>query len=221
MLTCIEGLLDAPTLAAVQEQLTDRNSFRSGSDTASGKAKLVKHNLQGISSDSRIRGVSKLLEQTVIQHPVFASAARPRQLARLLLSRYEPGMGYGSHIDAPLIEGVRSDVSFTLFLSDPDSYDGGELVIESGGGEQQIKLAAGDLVCYPASYLHRVEPVSAGLRLVAVGWVQSQIRSAEQRALMFAFDHCLARMAQAPDDLSTATELANIRANLLRMWADS
>ncbi|MFV0276584.1 MAG: Fe2+-dependent dioxygenase [Parahaliea sp.] len=221
MLTCISELLDAPTLAAVRDQLGGDASFVSGQATAAGRARAVKHNLQGVVADSAVRGVTRLLEKAILEHPVFRAAARPRQLARLLLSRYDSGMGYGSHIDAPAIDGVRTDVSFTLFLSDPADYEGGELVIESGAGEQDIKLPAGALVCYPSTFLHRVNPVSRGSRLVAVGWVQSEVRSAEQRALLLALDSALARLRQRPDAPRALDEIANVRANLLRRWMDS
>jgi PKHD-type hydroxylase len=221
VLTCIDGVLDAPTLAAVREQLEDADLFSSGAATASGRARQVKHNLQGIAGAKAVRGVTGLLERKLLGHPVFRAAARPRKLARLLLSRYEAGMGYGSHIDAPQIDGVRTDVSFTLFLSEPDGYSGGELVIESGAGEDALKLPAGALVCYPSSFRHRVNPVGEGLRLVAVGWLQSEVRSAEQRALLFALDSALARLEQAPGDPGALGELANIRANLQRMWLDA
>lgn len=221
MLTCIDGVIDAATLAAVREQLADPARFGSGAATAAGRARQVKHNLQAVDTDPQVRGVTRLLERTLWEHPVFRAAARPRQLARLLLSRYEAGMAYGSHIDAPQIDGVRTDVSFTLFLSEPDSYEGGELVIESGAGEDAIKLPAGALVCYPSSFLHRVEPVTAGTRLVAVGWVRSEVRSAEQRGLLFALDSALARLAEQPGDPAATAELSNIRANLVRMWLDA
>lgn len=218
MLTCIESVIDAPTLDAIREQLAESDGFSPGQATAAGRAREVKHNLQGVATDSTIRGVTRLLEQTLLAHPVFRAAARPRQLARLLISRYEQGMGYGSHIDAPAIDGVRTDVSFTLFLSAPDEYEGGELVIESGAGEDAIKLPAGALVCYPSSFLHRVDPVRRGTRLVAVGWLQSEVRSVEQRSLLFAMDTALARLREAPGDPRALDELANVRANLQRMW---
>lgn len=220
MLTCIEGVLDRATLDAVREQLWDPAHFAPGAETAAGRARAVKHNLQGRSGDARVKGVTNLLRRTLLEHPVFLSAARPLELARLLISRYDEGMGYGSHIDAPRIDGVRTDVSFTLFLSDPGEYSGGELVLESGAGEDAVKLPAGALVCYPASYLHRVEPVTGGSRLVAVGWARSEVRSAERRALLFGLDSALARLAENPGDPAAVAELTNVRANLLRMWTD-
>jgi PKHD-type hydroxylase len=221
VLTCIEQLVDAATLNVVREQLAERSLFRSGAVTAAGQARRVKRNLQAISGERQIKGVSGLLERVILEHPVFRAAARPRRLARLLLSRYETGMYYGSHIDAPQIDGVRTDVSFTLFLSPPESYTGGELVLESGAGEEAIKLEAGALVCYPSTFRHRVEPVRAGVRLVAVGWVQSEIRSAEHRSLLFTLDSVMARLAERPGDTAAIGDLANIRANLQRMWLDA
>lgn len=221
MLTCIGSVLDEPTLAAVREQLEGAANFASGQATAAGRAREVKHNLQGVVTDPAVKGVSALLEKTLLAHPVFCAAARPRKLARLLLSRYEAGMSYGSHIDAPAIDGVRTDVSFTLFLSAPGDYEGGELVIESGAGEDAIKLPAGAVVCYPSSFVHRVDPVQSGTRLVAVGWLQSEVRSTEQRSLLFSLDSVLAQLRDNPNERRALDELANVRANLHRLWMDS
>lgn len=220
MLTCISDLLDVHSLAAVRETLT-RGELQDGALTAAGRARAVKRNQQAVREDPRVLGASRLVEQALWRHPVFVSATRPRRLARLLLSRYGEGMAYGEHIDAPQIDGVRTDVSFTLFLNAPEDYAGGELVIASGAGEDALKLAAGSVVCYPSSYLHRVEPVTGGERLVAVGWLQSEIRSAEQRALLFEFDSALARLRETPGDARALDALANVRANLTRLWLDA
>ena len=112
---------------------------------------------------------------------MFRLAVRPKALAPLMFSAYEHGMEYGSHVDDALMQGMRTDVSFTLFLSDPESYDGGELVIESAAGEDAVKLAAGSLVAYPSTTLHRVAPVTRGVRLAAVGWARSFVRDGAQR----------------------------------------
>ena len=127
-------------------------------------------------ADQRVAALRETLAGKIGAHPLFRLAARPKTITPLILSRYEQGMNYGSHVDDALMHGVRTDVSFTLFLSDPDSYDGGALVIESPAGEDDVKLKAGSLVAYPSTTLHRVAPVTRGARLAAVGWVRSFVR---------------------------------------------
>lgn len=150
--------------------------------------------------------------------------AEERQLSTaltpLMFARYEKGKNYGSHVDDAMIGGMRTDVSFTLFLSDPKSYSGGELVIESTAGEEGIKLSAGSLVAYSTTTLHRVAKVTRGERLVCVGWVRSFIRDAAHRELLFDLDtarrRLFAREGNSPDyDL-----ISKSTANLMRMWAE-
>jgi PKHD-type hydroxylase len=145
---------------------------------------------------------------------------RPKALSPLLFSRYDPDMHYGSHVDDALMDGMRTDVSFTLFLSAPESYDGGELVIESAAGEDAVKLSAGALVAYPSTSLHHVAAVTRGVRLAAVGWARSFIRDAARRELLFDLD--TARSALFARDGKTAEFdlIAKSTANLLRMWAE-
>ena len=137
------------------------------------------------------------MEQALLAHPVFKAVARPKQLVGLLVSRYRPGMEYGLHVDDAMMQGVRTDLSFTLFLSAPEAYEGGELVIEGNDAENAIKLPAGSAVVYPTTSLHRVAPVTAGERLVVVGWVRSLIRRADQREILFDLDAAVAEMRQA------------------------
>jgi PKHD-type hydroxylase len=129
--------------------------------------------------------VLRKVEQALLHHEVFVAAARPKRLVRLLISRYEPGMTYGTHVDDALMDGVRPDLSFTLFLSDPATYEGGALVIEDTYGERMVKLPAGELILYPSTTLHRVDPVTSGVRLAAVGWVRSYVRDPEHREILF------------------------------------
>jgi PKHD-type hydroxylase len=149
-----------------------------------------------------------------------STAAQPAALARLMLNRYGEGMEYGAHVDAPYIDGVRTDLSFTLFLSDPASYEGGALVIDSAGAEDALKPPAGTLALYPSSFVHRVEKVTRGERLAAVGWVKSRIRSHEHRMMAFELDRIAADIAAigAPGDLRD--RLLNLRNNFLRTFGD-
>ena len=137
-----------------------------------------------------------------------------------MFSRYEPGMHYGSHVDDALMQGMRTDVSFTLFLSDPASYDGGELVIESASGEDAVKLAAGALVAYPSTALHHVAEVTRGARLAAVGWARSYIRDGARRELLFDLDTARRQCSRARARRAEYDLVSKSLANLLRMWAE-
>jgi PKHD-type hydroxylase len=147
-------------------------------------------------------------------------AVRPKKLTPLIFARYGPGETYGSHVDDAIMQGLRTDVSFTLFLSEPDSYEGGELVIDSSGGEESVKLPAGSLFLYPSTFLHRVEPVTKGERLVCVGWARSYLRSAEQRELLFDLDRARRALFARGGKTDEFDILSKCTANLLRMWAD-
>jgi len=180
---------------------------------------MVKFNQQAAPTPEAYAAI-KLIEKAVLACPVFRSAAQPAAIARILLNRHAMGMEYGSHVDAPFIDGVRTDLSFTLFLSEPDTYEGGSLVIDSAGTEDAVKPLAGTLVLYPSTCLHRVEKVTRGERLAAVGWVKSLIRSSDHRALAFELDRLAADFDTfgAPEDLQV--RLVNLRNNLLRALSD-
>jgi PKHD-type hydroxylase len=145
----------------------------------------------------------------------------PKILQPFRFSRYDPGMGYGQHVDDPLFQGSRSDVSMTVFLFDPESYDGGELVIEWGGDERPCKVAAGDMVLYPSTTLYRVATVTRGVRLAAVSWSQSYIRDAARRELVFALDMARRSLFKNHGKSAEFDAISNALANLLRMWADA
>ena len=158
--------------------------FEDGRATAGWSARLVKDNEQA-REGAALGLLRERVENAILANEVFSLAARPKALTPLIFSRYQEGRHYGSHVDNPLMNGIRTDVSFTLFLADPESYDGGELVIESMAGEEEVKLEAGSLVAYDSTTLHRVAPVTRGERLVAVGWAQSYVRDSARRELLF------------------------------------
>ncbi len=198
----------------------ERARFVDGKETAGFAARQVKSNRQADPRDHGLDPVRELVARRILENELFRIAVRPKQLSRLLFSRYEPGMEYGSHVDDALMAGMRTDVAFTLFLEDPDSYDGGELVIESASGDDAIKLAAGALVAYPATTLHRVSQVSRGRRQVVAGWARSFVRDAAQREVLFDLDTAR-RTIFARDGKSTEFDLiSKSLANLMRMWAD-
>src|SRR4029079_18212678 len=163
MILAIADMLSAADVAEVHAALATAK-FVDGETTAGWSAKLVKANLQA-AGGPELERIGALIEARLAEHAVFALATRPRTILGPLFSRYEPGHAYGTHVDDALMGGVRTDVAFPLFLSPPESYDGGELVIDSTAGEDVFKLAPGSVVTYPATTLHRVAPVTRGQRL--------------------------------------------------------
>jgi PKHD-type hydroxylase len=219
MMLRIAGLLDAASLSALQDALADPGLFADGQATAGWHARAVKHNLQA-RRGGIVDGALAQIERALLGHEVFVAAARPKAIVRLLISRYEPGMTYGTHIDDALMDGVRADLSFTLFLADPECYEGGALVIDDTYAEREVKLPAGELFLYPSTTLHRVAPVTEGVRLAAVGWVRSFVRDPGRREILFDLETAL-RAVHARDGKSPLFDtLAKTRTNLLRLWAE-
>jgi len=214
----IGNVLSADDLAAVRAALA-RARFVDGRATAGFAARLVKNNRQA-ANDRKLDTIRKLVAERIMGNEVFRLAVRPKALTPLLFSRYEPGMNYGSHVDDALMDGLRTDVSFTLFLAEPASYDGGELAIESASGEDAVKLAAGGLVAYPSTALHHVAPVTRGERLAAVGWARSFIRDAARRELLFDLDTARRTMFAERGKSAEYDLVSKSLANLLRMWAE-
>jgi PKHD-type hydroxylase len=205
----------AVLLAYIDE---NRAAFSDGKKTAGWQASGVKNNEQLDAKSARV--VAAKVETALRAHPLFLAAARPKSFLSILVSRYRPGMEYGLHVDDALMGGIRTDLSFTLFLADPHSYDGGELVIEGNDGDSAVKLPAGSVVIYPTTALHRVAPVTRGERIAVVGWVRSFIRSPEQREVLFDLDGAIAAVRAAGIDRRQVDLLLKVRANLLRMWAE-
>jgi PKHD-type hydroxylase len=218
MMTVIADVLDSSETAAAREALAAAN-FVDGRATAGWAAKLVKNNLQA-GNDAALQKLREKLTAKIGEHPLFRMVARPKQLSPLILSRYEPGMAYGSHVDDAIMGGMRSDVSFTLFLSDLDTYDGGALVIETSGGEEDVRLPAGSMVVYSSTTLHRVAEVTKGARLAAVGWARSFVRDPAQRELLFDLDTARQSLFQKQGKTAEFDLLSKSSANLLRMWAE-
>lgn len=180
MLLQIAGVCSAQQFSAMVTSLeSGEAAFEDGKKTAGWQARSVKNNLQASGADAD--NATSLVKEQLLHHPVFKAAAIPKTFVKLMVSRYLPGMEYGTHVDDALMAGIRTDLSFTLSLRDPETYSGGELVIEGNDGDTAIKLPAGCLILYPTTSLHRVAPVTEGERLAIVGWVRSYIRSAENR----------------------------------------
>jgi PKHD-type hydroxylase len=192
--------------------------FTPGKTTAGWHAKAVKENEQS-TGPAALKAVD-MVKTTLSAHPVFESAARPKAFVKMLVSRYTPGMHYGRHVDNALMGGVRTDLSFTLFLSDPTSYDGGELRLEGHDGDTDVKLPAGGLVLYPTTQLHQVMEVTHGERLAIVGWVRSYIRNTEQRETLFELDQIVAHMRPRDLDRALLDQVFKVRNTLTRMWVE-
>lgn len=214
----IGAVLSADEIALVRETLAQAG-FEDGRATAGFAARLVKNNEQA-TADRRIETIRRLVEERILASDVFEMAVRPKTLTAVMFSRYESGMQYGSHVDDALMQGTRTDVSFTLFLSEPDSYDGGELVIENASGEDAIKLAAGSLVAYPSTTLHHVAPITRGVRLAAVGWARSYVRDAAQRELLFDLDTARRALFARAGKSAEYDLVSKSLANLMRMWVE-
>lgn len=214
----IADVLTAADLRLANTVFAQKDAFESGARTAGRIAKTVKNNEQakptGLAAD-----VTALIEKRLMKNDVFRAAARPKAFIRLLLSRYTPGMAYGLHSDDAFMDGQRVDLSFTLFLCPPDSYEGGELIVEEPSGDRLVKLEAGSLVLYPSATLHRVAEVTKGERRAAVGWIRSLVRSAEDRETLL--DVALAlRQAEAAGDRALTDRLLKIQGSLLRRWGE-
>lgn len=194
--------------------------FVSGKKTAGGDAQKVKQNLQADSADAKVQALSKFVRQAVERHPVFSLYARPARWSNVMFSRYHGGDEYGFHVDDPTMgDGagrLRTDLSFTLFLADPESYEGGALLVDSLEGEREIKLAAGSAVIYPTGALHRVTPVTSGERLAAVGWVQSLIRRTDEREILFDLSRTRASLPESDARLLLDKAIGN----LVRLWGE-
>ncbi|MEB3256582.1 MAG: Fe2+-dependent dioxygenase [Synechococcaceae cyanobacterium] len=215
----LESLLDAAQVGALRQALLAADApWRDGAATAGWHARSVKNNRQ-LARDSPLHQMLRdRLEQQLLDDPLLQAAALPKHLHGLLFSRMGPGEGYGCHIDNAFMAGGRSDLSFTLFLSDPTAYEGGALVLERPHGEESLRLPAGQAFVYPSTLLHRVEPVQRGERLVAVGWIESRVRSAEQRELLFELDTARRSLFAREGKSEEFDLLCRCHANLLRLW---
>jgi PKHD-type hydroxylase len=220
MLVVLDAVLSPQDVALVIERLAQA-TWSDGRATAGASARLVKANEQA--GGDAAEGLQSFLRRALDAHAVFQAAARPRKVSRVLLSRYRTGMAYGRHTDDALMrygeERLRTDLAFTLFLSDPDTYEGGALRIEQPAGDQQVKLSAGQAVLYPAGSIHEVIPVTAGERLAAVGWVESVIPGVQEREILFQLDQARAGLAAAGASRDALLPLDQVQSNLMRMWA--
>ena len=216
MKLAIADILGPSDLAEINAIIAEMR-FEDGRATAGWNAKLVKDNTQAkdsVTLDLLRERVSKAL----LANSVFQIAVRPERLNTLLFSRTAVGQSYGSHVDDPIMNGIRTDVSFTLFLSAPEDYDGGELIMQGNDGDESIKLPAGCVFIYPSTTLHRVAPVTRGERLVCAGWAKSFIRDAAQRELLFDLETARRTHFEAHGKTAEFDLMSKSVSNLMRMW---
>jgi len=221
MILCIADVVDAPALAALRDNLA-RGVYVDGVLTSGWASRLVKKNEQ-LGAGPAAQRAQEQVVAALSSNPVFAAAVPPRRFAPPLFARYTPGMEFGTHMDNAVMgaDKMRSDVSVTLFLSEPEDYDGGELVMDTSAGEVAYNLPAGSAVTYPSTMLHRVNAVSRGTREVAVTWAQSLVRAADQRELLFDLEQ-VSRTISERDGKSREFDLLNkSTANLRSMWVES
>lgn len=219
MAILVDNLLDVHSVTAILNSLGDE-LFVDGKKTAGKTARAVKRNLQADPKSPTVIAAAKLVEQTLRKHPVVSNFAFPLKFSNAIVSRYDEGMTYGSHVDNAFIHGIRTDLSFTLFLSDPDTYDGGELILQKLDGDDVIKLPQGSIYIYPTRELHHVAPVTRGVRYAVVGWIQSQIRSEEHRDTLFDLYLALQQLADTEENKQARLQILKAKSNLTRMWAE-
>lgn len=225
MLIEIPEVLSRGQAQAIRGRLSGAR-FVDGGLSAGAQAGKVKKNLE-MAADSQRMALAQDVCNALAQHPMFNHFALPRRIMVPIFSRYEVGMTYGSHTDVALMgvdvpeHATRTDLSLTLFLSDPESYDGGELVIQTHVGEHRFKLPAGSCVVYPSHNLHYVSPVTRGVRLAAVTWVQSFVRADAQREVLFELCNLSESLADQELGREEIDMLFNVYHKLTRMWADT
>src|SRR6185312_2935504 len=181
----IAGLLSTGELRAIAG-MSDQAVYENGKLTASDAAQDVKNNLQLNHQEQAYASIQQVILQSLNRNLLFRNAVLPQQVYPFLVSKYQQKMSYGWHVDSPVMgDMLRTDVAMTIFLNGPDEYEGGELELQTPLGPAKFKLNAGDAICYPCTYLHRVNEVTAGCRHVAVTWIQSLVRTPEQRNILF------------------------------------
>ena len=225
MLLQIPDVLNAQQVAQVRARL-DAARWVDGNVTSGHQSAQAKYNEQIPEDSAESRELGAMVVSALQASQLFFSAALPRQIFPPLFNRYREGMKFASHVDnairthAPTRTRIRTDLSATLFLSRPEEYDGGELLVEDTYGVQSVKLAAGDMVLYPATSLHRVASITRGSRVASFFWIQSMIRDDAQRTLLFDMDMAIIKLTQSTPNDPALVSLTGVYHNLLRMWAE-
>lgn len=230
MLLHIPAILDAAQLAQFRRAL-DAAQWTDGKATVGPQGAQVKRNLQLADASPLRHELGGIVLEALARNPLYHSAALPLRTLPPRFNRYAGGGHYGFHVDGSVMSvatgpgqpptSLRTDISCTLFLCEPGEYDGGELIVNDTYGEHEVKLPAGDLIVYPASSLHRVQPVTRGARLAAFFWVQSLVRDDAQRQLLFELDASIQTLTQSGADRDAVLRLTGVYHNLLRRWAET
>lgn len=226
MLLTLAGVLGPDELREARRLLAGA-AWEDGRPTAGAQASTVKNNQQLAQEGDTARALRELVLRGLERNATFFSAALPRHVFPPMFNRYGGATNaYGNHVDAAIRYApagrVRTDLSCTLFLAEPQEYEGGELVIEGAAGERRVKLPAGDMVLYPSTSVHRVEPVTRGARMASFFWVQSMVRSGEQRSLLFEMDRALMQLRSSVGETDAGVvALTATYHNLLRLWAET
>jgi len=225
MLTVIENLLDGAEVADLRVRLNVA-AWQDGAETAGTRSVAVKQNLQLGVTDSLARELGNVILARLGRNPLFVSASLAEKIFPPVFNLYQDGGHYGCHVDSALMRvpqadiTIRSDISGTLFLTDPADYEGGELVIESEYGAQEVKLAAGDMVLYPSNSLHQVNPVTKGQRICAITWIQSAVPDNAARTMLFDMDQSIQSLSRQHGKTDADVDrLIHVYHNLLRRWA--
>lgn len=217
----LPGLLSPAQLQQVHA-LSASASFEDGRKTATAAAREVKQNLQLDTASPAYMQLQQVLFEAMNQHTAMRDILFPKQLYPFIFSKYQPGMNYGWHVDSPIMGNMfRTDIAMTVFLNDPSEYEGGELELQTPAGTILYKHAAGDAVCYPCTQLHRVREVTKGERRVAVSWIQSMVKSAEQRNILAEMHHVIGMIREKDLHAEEANVLQQAHSNLLRMWSEN
>ncbi len=224
MLYTLPQLLTTAELSAIRRTLEQSGAdFVDGRLSAGKEAEQVKQNQELSRTAPQKEVLARLIIGALYRHPLFSRIAYPLKVSTPLFARYTAGMSYGTHVDDPIMGSdpyYRTDLSFTVFLTEPEEYQGGELTIQTHYTEQQVKLAAGSAVIYPSASLHRVAEVTAGVRLVAVGWVQSMVRDPIQRELLFNLSEARELLLQKSPGSAETFKVDHVLINLTRMWSE-
>ena len=225
MLLHVPAVLTPAQVAEMRTAL-DAAEWTDGRQTVGVQGAQVKRNLQLPEASPLRADLGRQILAALSRNPLFFAAALPLKTLPPRFNRYQGGGEYGFHVDGAVMRAdgemqVRSDLSCTLFLSEPDEYDGGELVISDTYGEHGVKLQAGDLILYPSSSLHRVTPVTRGARVAAFFWIQSMVRDGEQRRMLFEMDTAIEALRRSQADNAAVLQLTGVYHNLLRRWAET
>jgi PKHD-type hydroxylase len=225
MLLHIPDVLSREQVMQMRAML-DAADWTDGRETVGAQGAQVKRNQQLPDASPLRQQLGQLVLAALARNPLYHAAALPLRTLSPRFNRYQGGGQYGFHVDGAVMAlsgdaQLRSDVSCTLFLSEPDEYDGGELIVNDTYGEHEVKLPAGDLIVYPSSSLHRVTPVTRGARVASFFWVQSLIRDDSRRRLLFELDASIQRLTQTGADAASLLQLTGVYHNLLRQWAET